>query len=790
MYWCNTAIFTIVHSVLLKPLPVPDSDRILQMSNEYPNMGSTAFTGSGVPDYDDRLRSMNVFEEQALYDTTGRVINLDGTPVGVQGIEATPSLFRLLKVQPVYGRLFDESEGQIGNDLKVILSYGLWQQLYGGDTGVIGRQIRMGGFSRTIVGVMPRGFQFADPQIRFWIPLALTDEQKSDDARHQNGWTSIGRLKPGATIQQARQQVDAINAANLERFPQFKPLLIRPGFHTRVERLQDVLVKGVRGTLYLLWGGAALVLLIGAANLANIALVRSHVRLKEISTRLAIGASRSQVAAQVVTESLLVALIGALIGILTGFGMLRALMTIGLDQLPRASEIHLDLTVIGTAFGLSTLTGLVIGLVSVAHVFQVNLNAVLHDESRTGTQGRRARTVRRGLVAAQVAFAFVLLIGSGLLIASLQKLLAADPGFKPQNVVTTNMIWIPESRYPNDFAVRQFTNRMLSAARTTPGVTYAGATTILPLSGSRDDQVIVAEGYQMKPGESVVNPLKINVTPGYFEAIGTPLLQGRFFDERDNESAPDAIIIDERLARKFWPGIDPIGKRMYAPATTHDSTVNPNTKRFTVVGVVREVRLEDLARTVEVGAVYYPVAQTLPRFFFLTMKTSGDFTAVANVLRPRLREVDPELPLPEVRTMSDYVALSLIQRRAVMLLATSFGIVSLFLSAVGIYGVLAFLVTQRLREIGIRIALGSTPLRTFVFVLREGILLVAAGLIMGLAGIASLEQTLESQVYGVAVMNGGVIGMVAVVLSFIAIAASAIPARRASRVDPCERTGM
>jgi putative ABC transport system permease protein len=778
----NTAIFTIVHSVLLKPLPVPDSDRILQMSNQYPNMGSTIFTGSAVPDYYDRLQGMSVYEEQAMYDITSRVFNIDGSPEGIPGIEATPSLFRLLKVQPIYGRIFDESEGETGSDLKVILSYGLWQQLYGGDPGVIGKQVRMGGYFRTIVGVLPRSFQFVDPQTRFWVPLAFTDQQKSVDARHQNPFTSIGRLKSGATIQQAQQQVNAINAANLERFPQFKQLLINAGFYTRVDRLQDVVVQNVRGTLYLLWGGAALVLLIGAANLANLALARSNGRIREISTRLAIGASRAQVAAQLTTESVLLTLIGGLIGILTGLGMLRALMTIGLDGLPRASEIQMDFIVIGVALGLAILAGFLIGMVSVAHVFKANLNEALHEETRTGTQGQRARTVRRGLVVAQVAFAFMLLIDSGLLVVSFLNLLAMDPGFKSQNVLTASL-WIPESRYPSDTSVLQLTNRLLSVVRTIPGVVSAGATTSLPLGGNRDDGVILAEGYQMKPGESVVNPRQIGVTPGYFEAIGTPLLRGRFFEDRDNETATPTIIVDERLARKFWPSDDPIGKRMYIPGTANDFGPNQNTKWLTIVGVVPEVRLEDLARTLTFGAVYLPAEQSHPRGLSFTLKTSGDPAALAKTFRSRLRELDPEMP-PEVRVMSDYVALSLVQRRAVMLLATSFGIVSLFLSVVGIYGVLSFLVTQRYREIGIRIALGSTPLRTFALVLREGIVLIFSGLIIGLAGASALRQFLQGQVYGLAVMNPVVICAAAVTLSIIAIAASSIPARRATRVDP------
>jgi predicted permease len=464
--------------------------------------------------------------------------------------------------------------------------------------------------------------------------------------------------------------------------------------------------------------------------------------------------------------------------------MLRALTTtIGLGRLPRASEIHMDWAVIGAALGLAVLAGLLIGLVPVAHVFEVNLNAVLHQESRTGTQGHHARTVRRVLVVAQVSLAFVLLIGSGLLIASFRNLLAADPGFKSENIITASL-WIPESRYKNDGAVRQFTNRLFQAVRSIPRVTIAGATTNLPLGSNRDDGVIMAEGYEMTPGESVVNPLQIAVTPDYFETIGTPLLRGRFFDGRDNETAPATLIVDERVARKFWPGADPIGKRMYIPDTANDFTPNHHTKWLTVVGVVREVRLEDLARTLSFGAVYFPAAQKFPRGLSLTLKTFGESESVLKTLRARIRELDPEMPLDDIRPMTEYVALSLIQRRAVMLLATSFGIVSLFLAALGIYGVLAFLVTQRFREIGIRIALGSTSLGIFAFVLREGILLVACGLFCGFAGIATLEQVLQIQLYDVSATDPTMIAIAAAILSTIALSACAIPARRATRVDP------
>ena len=779
----NTAAFTIVHSVLLKPLPVPDSDRILLMSNHYPNMGSATFTSSGAPDYYDRLRAMNVYEEQAMYDTILLQLNIHGSPKMLQGVETTPSLFRLLKVPPIAGRIFDETEGQSGNELKVILSYGLWQDLFGGNPAVIGQQVRMGARSRTIVGVMPRDFQFVYPEARFWTPLVFTDEQKSDNARHQNGWSNVGRLKPGATIEQAQQQVNALNAANLERFPKYKDLLINAGFYTRVERLQDSLVHNIRGTLYLLWGGAAFVLLIGAVNIANLTLARSNLRLRELSTRLAIGASRIQLARQVIIESVLLALTGGVIGILAGIGILRALGTIGLDRLPRANEIQIDITVIAAVLVMSVIAGVLIGMVPAAHLWRINLSAVLQDDSRTGTQGRKARTTRRVLVVAQVAFAFVLLVGSGLLIASFRNLLAVDPGFKAEGVVTAG-IWISDTRYPDDAAVRRFTKQLLDAIRSIPGVTAAGGTTNIPLSGRHNDEVVLAEGYQMKPGESVINPMQTNVTPGYFEAMRTQLLRGRFFDEHDNETATRAVIIDERLAGKFWPGGDPIGKRMYIPADTNDYPPNEHTQWLTVVGVVHEVRVEDLARMTTFGAIYLPAAQYVQRGLSLAIKTTRDSASAVSAVRAKVRELDPEMLLSDIRPMNEYVAASLMPRRAVMLLAASFGVVSLFLAVVGIYGVLAFFVTQRFREIGIRIALGSTPARTFALILHEGLVLLVVGVMLGVLGVRSLEQVLQNQLYGLTVMDPTAIAAVALLFAVIALAACSIPARHATQVDP------
>jgi predicted permease len=783
----NAAIFTIVYSILLKPLPVPDSGRILLMSNQYPNAGTgiTAFTNSGVPDYYDRLAGMNVYDEQAMYNVTYQAFEINGAPELIRGMATTPSLLRLLRVPPAQGRFFEDSEGEPGNEQKMILSYGLWQQLSGDKAGVVGQEIRLSGRPFTVVGVMPSGFEFADPEARFWIPLAFTAEQKSDDSRHSNSWYNVGRLKPGATIEQAQQQVNAINARNLERFPQFKQLLQNAGFNTRVELLQDVLVRSIKGTLYLLWGGAVFVLLIGAVNIANLTLARSALRARELATRLAIGAKRAQVMRQLIVESLLLSVASGAAGVMTGYAILRALVAIGLDRLPRANEIHMDLTVLAAVMAVSVVSGMLIGLVPAAYLFRINLATVLHEEGRTGTGGRKAQFVRRILVVAQVSFAFVLLIGSGLLLVSFRNLLAVDPGFRADGVITAG-IGIPRVRYPADADVRTFTNRVLEAIRAVPGVTSAGATTIIPLGGNHNDSVILAEGYEMKPGESLVSPMQVVATPGYFETMATPLVLGRYFDARDNESSTGVVIVDERLAQKFWPGTDPTGKRMYKPSNPRDLLkVDENTRWLTVIGVVKEVQLEDLAgRPSTVGAYYFPAAQVAPRGLVVAIKTSVDPAAVLRTVRTELNKIDPSLPLADVRTMRERMTLSLMSRRASMLLAISFGLISLFLSAIGIYGVLAYLVAQRSREIGIRLALGSTGPGIFKLVLREGLWLVASGLVLGFVSTVLLRRALESQLYGLGAMDPAVIGTVMAALGLIALAACALPARRATQVDP------
>ncbi|HET8946729.1 MAG TPA: ABC transporter permease [Candidatus Polarisedimenticolia bacterium] len=781
----NTTLFSVVHNVLLAPLPVPESDRILLMGNAYPKAGADTIGNSGVPDYYDRLRDMKVFEEQAAFTMRTRSIDERGTPTRVTLVQATPSFFRLVRVPPALGRIFTEEEGEIGHEKEVILSHGLWKSQFGGDPAAIGKDLRIDGVPHTVVGVMPPTFVFFDPEAVMWVPLAFTPEQKSDDSRHSNNWHNIGRLKPGATIEQAQAQVDAINAANLDRFPQYRELLINAGFHTVVIGLKDFLVRDIRPVLYLMWGGALFVLLIGAVNVANLVLVRSRARLKELATRLALGAGQGRLVRQVVVESLLLTTVSAAAGLFLGYATLRLLGTINIQDLPRGQEIRVDGATVAYALGLASLIGCALGVIPVLSLRRSDLTIVLREEGRTGTSGTGARNLRRALVVAQVGFAYVLLIGAGLLFASFRKVLAVDPGFRGQGVMTATVV-LPATRYKDDPAVLAFADEALRRLRALPGVTGAGATDTIPFGGGHSDSVILAEGYQMQPGESLISPSKVVATPGYFETIGARLVAGRFFEERDDAKATRVAVVDEKLAKHFWPGADPIGRRLYLPDDINNLlAITDKTIFVTVVGVVHDVKLESLTEGRQaVGTYYFPLAQSTENGLTFALRTAGDPASLSPALRGALQGLDRELPVFDMTTLDALTQRSLLSRRAPVLLSLSFGAVALFLSALGIYGVLAYLVTQRTREIAIRLALGSSAGGVFNLVLREGLWLSGAGFLLGLAGSAAVRRAVESQLFGISATDPLVLVFVTIGLGLVAMAACALPARRATRIDP------
>ena len=782
----NVAIFTVVHAVLLRPLPVPEPDRIVGMGDVYPTVTPNDILSNDVPSYFDRREALTTLEEQGMFTYWFDTLVLDGGPQELRGMRATPSLFRVLRASPALGRTFTDAEGEAGSDRKVILSDALWQRLYGGDPDVIGRSLRLGwtGNLYTIVGVMPREFSFFEQGydghdttaqgIQFWIPLAFTDEQKSERARTRYGFFHLGRLRPGATVEQLQAQLDALHAANVQRFPQFRYAELR--MYSLATPLQEALTRGIRRTLFVLWAGAGFLLVIGAINLANLTLARAGTRRRELATRLALGASRLQVARQLLIEALIPSALGGAASLVVGAALLQTLMSGGLANLPNTSDVRIDAVTIGFVAILTLAAGVLTGLVPLAAAGALTINRVLGERNRFATSGRTAQTFRRFLVAAQVGLSVVLLIGATLLVTSLRHLLHVDAGFRAGGVMTAT-IFPPPSRYPDTPALVAFFDRLLERLRAIPAVEAVGITSNIALSGFESPSSVSAVGRAVEDKPAI--PSVVTVSPGYFEAMRTPLIRGRYFADSDREHTMRVAIVDQRLAGRLWPGDNPLGKAL----------LRGDAGPYTVVGVVRDVRFEGLAGTIDsIGTAYFPHTQSPPqrRLRWIAMRSALDPGAMVSALRTALLSLDPDLPIADVQTMTERTNHALVSQRLSMRLATMFGAVALLLSMLGLYGVLASLVATRTREIGIRLALGSTVRGVLRLVLTEGVVLVGIGLALGVAGAAAMAHTLHGIVFGVRPTDPVLLLAVALATGAVALLACVAPARRAMRVNPVD----
>jgi predicted permease len=785
----NAAIFTVVYTVLLQPIPLPDAERIVAFADQFPTVDPNFSLLNNARSYFDRPNGVPAVEDQAMFRTTRRAIENDGRAEQTAGLEVTASFFTLVRTAPALGRAFTEADSDAGNEQRIILSHGLWQQAFAADPSAIGREIELDGRRFEIAGVMPEGFSFFDPDVRFWLPLTFTQAQRIEDTattRLTYGWYHMGRLRTDADVAQAQAQVDALNAANSAAFPGIAPIWANTRFHTIVVPLHDALVRDVSAILYLLWGGAAFVLLIGAINIANLTLARSSVRARELATRLAIGASGLRVARLLTLESMLLAMLGGVASVGIGAAIVHAIQSQGLESMPNAERIGMDPTVIAFTLAGALVVGALIGLGSAAGVRAPSLTRALGDVGKGGTRGRGARVLRRVLVVAQIAISVVLLVGAGLLLASFRNLLRSDPGFDGSGVVTAAFT-LPQQRYGTDVEVRDFSERLLAAVRAIPGVDTAGLTSNIPMGAGGGWGPIIADDYEAEPGESVVSPWRILITPGYLEAMRTPLVRGRVFDERDRADTERVMLIDESLAKRFWSDADPIGTRMYRPTYPDDlNRTDADTQFYTVVGIVRDVQLRDLAGkgARAFGSFYLPQAQWPERNNFVAIETRASSEAVMNAVRAEVARLDPLLPLFDVRTMTERTDLSLASRKLALGLSATFGVVALLLAALGIYGVLAYLVAQRRREIGIRMALGSSPRAVFRLVLGEGLWLTVTGLTLGVAGALAVASVLKDQVFGIAPTDPLVLAAVALATGGIALLACVSPALRATRVNP------
>ena len=787
----NTVIFSIVRSVLLKPLPIVGADRLVLVSNLYPKFGfgsaGPGETAASSPDYFDRRREIHSFDEVMLYRRGNLTLDAPDGAERLNVLRATPSFYTVLGAHAFAGRTIAEQDAELGNDAKVMLSYAFWRRHYGGDASVVGRDIRLDGRPFRIVGILAAGFEYLWSDIDIWLPMSFTADQQSDASRHSNNGVMIARLTAGASVDQAQREIDALNARNAERLPQFNNLIRDGGYRTVVAPLQNEVVRDVRATLYLLWAGALSVLLIGGVNLANLFLMRSAARSRELATRHAIGASVARVGRQLLTETTLLAVCGGAMGIASGWWVLRRVTGRELDALPRRQEIGLDWQAAAAMLMLATVVGVATGLMALGRLSSVNVADVLRDAGRSGT-ARVGGALRRLLATAQVALAFMLLAGAALLLASFRAVVAIDPGFQPAGVVTA-AINLPSTAYRSAPVLAEVADRLLARTRALPGVAAAGLTSTIPFGGTYSSGIILAAGSEPGGGEAIIAPNLIVASDGYFEAMRIPLLRGRYFERRDTASAPPVVIVDERLARRFWPGRDAVGQQLLRPANPSGVldllTRRPDTFSYTVVGVVANVQLTGLTpKDPPIGAYYFPYAQQPVRSIVVAIRSAQAADAMIAPLRSTLASIDRELPLYNVRTMEERLDRSLVQRRVPMVIAMAFGAVALFLAAIGVYGVLAAQVAERRREIGIRMALGSSASDVLRLVMRDGARMTLLGIVAGLAGTAGMARVMTVLLFGVKPTDPAVIGGVALLLTMVALVATWLPARRAARVNP------
>jgi predicted permease len=773
----NTAVFAILNAVILDPLPYPDSRRLILMHNIYPGIGFTGRGNSSIPHYLDRRQLTEVFDSVALSGTDGYDVNAEGSPQRLDGAKVTPSYFQVFRASALIGRTFVEDDATaLGKDRFVILSHGLWKDMFAASPDILGRDMRLSGVPYQIIGVMRQDFVPPHGNARLWVPFAFDPRQTAEDARHDNRWVMTARLKPGVTIEQARQRIDALNLADRDRFPKYRKLLDEARFATRVEWLKDAIVADIRPTLYLLQATAALVLLIGCVNIANLLLVRSSVRLKELAIRHSLGAGRWRLARQVLTESLVLATLGGLLGLAVGSGGVRLLAYLGANDLPRGTSIQVDSGVLAFVLLVSALTAIVFGFIPMFQLLRRDLNDVFRQSGRTGTGDRHSSWTRSSLVASQVAIAFILLIASGLLTLSFARLLEVDPGFRSTNLASTAFS-LPRSRYDTPTAMRGFVTTLMDNLRAVPGVESTGAATLLPFTEAYTNSkgtVITIEGRVLTSGEKSPVPSWISVDSGYFRTMGIPLRAGRLFTEADTHETLNVAIIDESLARKHWPRGDALGARIHRGF--------PGTPVCTIIGVVGSVQA-DLASQGTTGQIYFHYKQFPRLSMHIVLRARAGIDAV-KAIRSQIHRADPELPVFDTRTMSERLNSSLANRRAAMALCLAFAALALLLSAVGIYGVLAYAVTQRTREIGIRVALGATVRDVVLQVVRGGLIIAAVGLVIGALGALALTRLLTTMLYGVRPNDPRIFLAVAASLIVVALIASLAPSLRAVRIRP------
>jgi predicted permease len=767
----NSAIFSVVNTVLLRPLPFKEPGQLVMVWDNNSHLGFPRDTPTPA-NFLDWRRQNTVFHGMAAIATRSFNLTGAGEPERLDCDRVSADLFDLLGVQPVVGRNFVAAEDKPGTHV-VILSYGVWQRRFGADPRVIGQSVTLSGESYTVVGVMPANFQLpvrTEFSAQLWVPIAFRNDEAAQRGSHY--LYVIARIKPGLNLAQARAKMDAIAAHLARQYPQEN---LRMG--AVVVPLHEQLVGDIKPALLLLLGAVGFVLLIACANVANLLLARAAVRQKEIALRLALGASRSRLARQFLTESVLLALIGGGLGLFLAFEGIEILKSFIPPSVSQSAAIAIDGRVLLFTMLVSLVTGIIFGLAPVGQLSHLDLNDTLKEASRDSSGGGKAHRLRGILVVAEVAVSFILLIGAGLLINSFVHLRNLDPGFNPDHLLTVK-VNLTETRYPDTEGRAKFFHEVVPRVQELPGVKAVAIADNLPLTYDGNSFFIGIEGRPDPPPDQRLDVVLRIAGPGYFSTMQIPFLKGRDLTEDDRPDTNRVVIISEKTAERYWPGEDPIGKRLKPGLASSDVPWR------TVIGVVKDVRQNDFIATPKPEMYWsYQQVQDFPPNA-LVIRTNIDPLSLAPSVRSAIWSIDKDQPVSEIRTMDEIVSQAIARQRFSMLLLGIFAAVALLLAAVGIYGVMSYSVAQRTREIGIRIALGAKRADVLKLIVTQGLRLVGLGLAIGLAAGFLLTRAMSSLLFGISATDPFTYLSISTVLLAVAMLASYLPALRATRVDP------
>jgi putative ABC transport system permease protein len=769
----NTAIFAVVNALLLRPLPYPDAERLAivatTMRRERVEVRSTSY-----PDFVSWRDLNTVFEQIAARSSTSFSLLSGNEPERVNGELVSANYFSLLGARAAHGRAFLPEEDRTPDAHRVaMVSYGLWQRRFGGSPNLVGQTIQLSDGNYTVVGIMPEGFRGISHDAELWLPMMMNSAVRPGQGlqqRNQRWLSTIARLKPGVSVPQAQAEMDAIARGLEQTYPNTnanRGVLVTP--------LHEQLFGNMQLMLWILLGAVGCVLLVGCANVANLLLHRAATRQKETAIRLALGATPGRLMRQLLTESLLLALAGGALGSLFAFWSVDFLLALSPITFPSFVKLTLDARVLGFSLLISVLTGVLFGLAPALQAARPALNEVLKDSSRGSSSGLGRSRLLGALVVSEIALALVLLIGAGLMIRSLQHLQKVDPGFDSERLMTMRFS-LPAQKYARA-QIDSFSQQLRERLRVLPGVQSVALSSDLPLSGSSSAGPMELEGQTAVPADRELRMFRHRVTPDFFATLGIPLIKGRDFTADDHAQAPGVVIVSESLARSYWPGEDPLGKRL-----REHGEDNP---WRTIVGVVAEVKYRGLVQNPNPDPdVYYPLLQDAVSNLYLAVRTEADPASLTTALRSELQKLDPNLPVYGVTTMTQRIANQTRQARFSTWLLGLFGGLALVLAAVGIYSVMAYAVEQRTHEIGIRLALGAAAGDVLKLVIGQGMRLALLGVGLGISAALALTQLMKQLLFGVAAADPPTYAGIALLLTAAALFACRIPARRATKVDP------